>query len=289
MIDGVFLGSEAVAAGLITWGRLRGRTYRRIFPDVYAPADLRDGLRLRSLAAYLFARDRGGVLGGFSAALLLGADCAPPRASAEVLVERYVRPRPGLLVRYGTPSGPDVTTEAGCTVTSARRTAWDLCRRLPPAEAVVALDALARVGRFRPDELLHRRVAEPGARGCRSLDAVVALADPRAESPPETRLRLQLGAAGLAPEVQYRIRDEYGFVVARVDLAYPEARLAVEYDGADHFTRNRRERDAQRDTTLAAMGWVTLRFGHDQIGAAQTVDLVHRTLLERTTAARRAG
>jgi very-short-patch-repair endonuclease len=42
-----------------------------------------------------------------------------------------------------------------------------------------------------------------------------------------------------APEVQYHVVDEYGFVLARVDLAYPAARLAIEYDGATHFNRGR--------------------------------------------------
>lgn len=282
MIDGVFLGSGAVAAGLLTRGRLLGPGYRRILPDVYAPVALADGPRVRSLAAYLFVRRRGGVLAGYSAALLLGADCAPLSAPAEVIVGRYVRPRPGLLVRYGTPAAHDLAEADGCVVTSARRTAWDLARRLPLVEAVVAVDSLARVGRFRPAELLRRRTIEPGARGCRSLDEVLALADPRAESPPETRLRLQLVAAGLAPEVQYRIRDEYGFVVARVDLAYPDALLAIEYDGAAHFTREGRHRDLRRDATLAAMGWLTLRFGRDEIGAAQTADQVRRALHQRT-------
>jgi hypothetical protein len=87
-----------------------------------------------------------------------------------------------------------------------------------------------------------------GARGCRRLASVVALSDPRAESPMETRLRVGLVGAGLAvPEVQYPIVDEHGFTLARVDLAYPAARLAVEYDGALHFDRRRAELDRRRE------------------------------------------
>jgi SAM-dependent methyltransferase len=67
-----------------------------------------------------------------------------------------------------------------------------------------------------------------------------------AESPPETRLRVALVRAGLQPVVQHVVTDEHGFALARADLAYPDARLAVEYDGADHFDKMRAERDRFR-------------------------------------------
>ncbi|MBA2323940.1 MAG: DUF559 domain-containing protein [Pseudonocardiales bacterium] len=101
------------------------------------------------------------------------------------------------------------------------------------------------------------------------MDEIVALADPRAESPPETRLRLALLRAGLpAPEVQYQIRDEYDFVLAALP-GRPGAKLAIEYDGSTHYTRQRGELDRQRDAMLAGHGWQTLRFGRDDVGAAR--------------------
>ena len=286
MLSGPFRGSVAVETGLVTKNQLAGRSYRRLFPDVYAPCDLAVDLKLRSRAAYLLVADGGGVLAGYSAALLHGADCAPLRAPAEVLVSGTCRRHPGLAVRYGPTVGDEITEVSGCRVTSPLRTAWDLCRRLDRTEAVVALDALARAGRFSPDDLLARRLGEPGARGCRRLDVIVAASDPRAESPPETRLRLALIEAGLpTPEVQYEIRDEHGFVLARFDLAYPESKLAIEYDGAVHFSRRRREADLQRDTTVAGHGWQTLRFGRDTIGTAQLVWQVRSILAYRPRAA----
>ncbi len=60
------------------------------------------------------------------------------------------------------------------------------------------------------------------------------LADGLAESPQETRLRLRLHRSGLPPPVaQYEVRCD-GRFVARVDLAWPEQRLALECDGAWH-------------------------------------------------------
>jgi hypothetical protein len=73
----------------------------------------------------------------------------------------------------------------------------------------VALDALSHGGAFTPGDLLARAAAEPGARGCRRLAEVVALAEPKAESPPQTRLRVALVRAGLPrPVAQYRVVDE---------------------------------------------------------------------------------
>lgn len=197
-------------------------------------------------------------------------------------VHRKTRACPGLVVHHGGAVADDLVEVGGCLTTSPARTAWDLSRRLPLEEAVVALDALSRVGRFEPAQLLQRRAAQPGARGCRRLDEVVALADPRAESPPESRLRLAMWRAGLPhPEVQYPVIDEYGFVLARLDLSYPQAKLAIEYDGSTHFTRLQGERDRRRDAVLAARGWLTLRFGSDDIGAAQTIGTIRESLAAR--------
>jgi hypothetical protein len=281
-----FRGTEAVAAGLLTRARLYGPRYRRVYPDVYLPADLELDLATRSRAAYLLVRDRGGVLAGYAAAAVLGVDCAPDDAPAEVLLATNSRPHPGLLIHRGTATGADLTVVGDLRVTSPLRTAWDLARRLPLVEAVVVVDALAgcvagSAGGFAPAELLARRAAEPGARGARRLAEVVALADPRAESPPETRLRVALVRAGLPrPEVQFPVLDEYGFELARADLAYPAAKLAIEYDGSTHFEPSRARRDRERDGELAGIGWQTLRVVADDVGIGmlQTTQRVARLL-----------
>ncbi|MDT7659587.1 MAG: hypothetical protein QOF38_4302 [Pseudonocardiales bacterium] len=104
----------------------------------------------------------------------------------------------------------------------------------------------------------------------------------------ETRLRVALVRSGLAaPEVQYRIVDEYGFTLARVDLAYPAVKVAIEYDGSVHFDRRRAERDRQRDAELAGHGWQTVRLVADDLaGLPQTVLRV-RLLLESREPLRR--
>jgi uncharacterized protein DUF559 len=284
MLDGPFRGTEALAAGLLSYRRLHGPRYRRLFPDGYLPMALPFDFPTRSRAAYLLVRDRGGVLAGYSAAALLGVDCAPGDAQVEVIVPRFLRPCPGLRVGYARLEPADVVTTSDCAVTSARRTAWDLARRLSLVEAVVTVDALAHAHRFGPAELLARRAEDPGARGCRRLDDVVRLADARAESPMETRLRLALVRAGLpTPEVQYEILDRDWYLLARVDLAYPAARLAIEYDGSAHFDPGQRARDLRRDNELAARGWHTMRIDKAQAttGLARTVRNISATLARR--------
>lgn len=55
-----FRGSLAVAAGLVTWDRLRGPRYLRLFPDVCVPVGAEPpDLALRSRAAYRLVEGRG--------------------------------------------------------------------------------------------------------------------------------------------------------------------------------------------------------------------------------------
>jgi very-short-patch-repair endonuclease len=297
MVEQPFRGSVAIAAGVVTAAELRGPRFQRLFPDVYVPAT--DGpidLVTRSRAAHLLVEHRGGALGGYSAAALLGADCAPPGTPAEVIVAGAQRRHPGLRPHRGAIVSADLRRVKGCLLTSPERTAWDMLRRQPLVEAVVALDALAGLKcpddeRVTWDGLRRRREHEPGGRGCRQLEQMLALADPRAESAMETRLRMLLVQAGLpVPEVQFELVDEWGFVVARFDLAYPEHLLAIEYDGRGHVRREYSFDDRWRDGTTGDHGWHTMRFGYDDVMLThrRTARLV-RNRLERTHQARRAS
>ena len=152
-----FRGSLAVRAGLTTWGRLRGPRFVRLLPDVYCPTgDEPPDLRLRSLAAYRLVEGRG-VLAGYSAAVLLDADCARHRdVPAEVTVAGGgQRVHNGLVVRRERIARGETTWVDGVRCTSPLRTAYDLGRQEDLVEAVVAVDHLANRHRFSPDLLLH--------------------------------------------------------------------------------------------------------------------------------------
>jgi G:T-mismatch repair DNA endonuclease (very short patch repair protein) len=138
------------------------------------------------------------------------------------------------------------------------RTALDIACQEPLMEAVPALDVLlgrAIVGR---SELSEAAALLAGRRGGRRAQRAVALADPRAGSQPESRVRVLLTLAGLTPVPQFTVLDAEGGFVARVDLAFPEARIAIEYDGAWHAAPGQFARDRRRLNRLVAAGWTVV-------------------------------
>jgi very-short-patch-repair endonuclease len=279
-----FRGSAAIAAGLVTAKVLRGPRYVRVFPDTYVRRGEEADLRLRSLAAYRYVEGRG-VLSGHSAAVLLGADCAPKDAPAEVTVPGGgQREHPGLLVHRGALAAEDVRPCRGVLVTSGLRTGYDLGRRPGLVDAVVGIDALANVCRFDPADILALSDRRPSARGCRDLRRAVALADRRAGSPMETRLRLILVSGGLpAPEVQYPVLDDIRRRAVWLDLAYPAQRIGIEYEVADHTRPERVLLDAGRYTRLVDAGWRIYRFTKYQVYAEpdEIVATIGRALAAR--------
>lgn len=254
----VFTWAEAVGSGLLTARQLRSPCWRRLLRGVYAESSLPVAHGLYVAAARLLIPP-GAAFAGRSAAWVYGAeDLAGPEDPVEVLIDEGHRfgPVAGLVIRTERRIPPGhVVSVGGYARTSPPRTAWDLARAAPDlVEAVVVLDALMRAGVLRPRQL--PLLTGPLRRaGCRRVPAAAALADARSESPPETRLRVRMILAGLpAPTPQYVIRDD-GRFVARVDLAYPEAKLALEYDGLWHAERGQFGRDRRRLNALHAAGW----------------------------------
>jgi hypothetical protein len=257
-----FVGRDAIAAGLLTRSQLAGETWRRLLPDIYAWADLPLDHGLRCLAAGLYLRGRGAV-SGRDAAALWGADALMRGAPVEVTVPRGARVRPAgglVVVRSPLPAG-DVAAWAGIPLTTPGRTAFDLARRLPLVEAVVAVDAMLAARLVTSANLAASAAIRPYWPGLARLRKVLLLCDAGAESPQESRLRLILIAGGLPrPVCQYEVRDAAGLFVARLDLAYPAHRLGIEYEGDHHRGRGVFQDDLRRINRLRACGWTVLRF-----------------------------
>lgn len=276
-----FRGSAALGVGLVTPAQLRGPRFLRLFPDTYVRRSSEaPDLALRSRAAFAYVAGRG-VLSGYSAAELLGASCGAAGVPAEVTVPGGgQRAHPGLLVHRDALRGDEVTRCGGTWTTTPLRTAFDLARRTAPVdqvEAVVVLDALGLVGRFPADAVLRLAERYPRARGRTALPAVVGLADVRAGSPMETRMRLVLVTRGLPrPEAQYPVLDDRRRRAVWLDLAYPAHRIGIEYEGADHCRPDRVLRDAGRYTKLVDEGWRIYRLTKYEIygdpdGVAATI------------------
>jgi hypothetical protein len=106
------------------------------------------------------------------------------------------------------------------------------------------------------DQRLQARADRRGVVGARMS---MHLATGRADSPPESMLRLLVVEAGFPiPEAQYRIFTIDGRLLYVLDMAWPEVRIALEYDGyASH--EEREDRDQERDERMAGRGWITVR------------------------------
>jgi hypothetical protein len=255
-----FRGSSALASGALTRGVLYGPGYRRLYPDIHIAASAELDLETWSRAAHELVAPCG-VLAGYSAAELHGASCAPDGAPAEVILLDGYRRRAGpmLVVHLDAVAHGEITFVEGMRVTTPERTAADLARWAPSmTEAVVAVDALSFACGLDPEVITELVV--PGGRGAARVPRVVTLADRLSQSPMETRIRLAIVLAGLPPPV-----SQHAVVLAgrefALDLAYPEVRLGIEYNGADHLRPDRALRDLEREQLLVAAGWRIIRFG----------------------------
>lgn len=166
-------------------------------------------------------------------------------------------------------------------------TAWtQLAAWLDVPELVVAGDALLR--RQHPISTLARLQQTvddlaPGTRGSRRLREGLSLLRPGTDSCMESRLRLLLRAAGLPePEVNQCVPDGLGNPVARPDLSYPEARLAIEYDGDVHRTdRTTWRRDITRRRDLETLGWRVITCTADDLRLPRSaLYAIHAALTE---------
>jgi hypothetical protein len=259
---GPFVGRDAVNAGLLTKRQLSGPAWCRLLPGIYGWREVELSHRDRCLAASMYLDGRGAI-SGRDAATLWGADVLLRGAPIEATVSLETRlraPRGLSVVRSPLPAG-DVTSWAGIPITTPGRTAFDLARRMPIVEAVVCIDAMLAARLVAVEDLERSARARPGWTGLPQLSKVLLLCDAKAESPQESRLRLILIAGGLPrPVTQYEVRAPNGMFVARLDLAYPQHKLGVEYEGDHHRGRGAYQSDLRRINNLRTCGWTVLRF-----------------------------
>jgi hypothetical protein len=147
-----------------------------------------------------------------------------------------------------------VTRREGAPVTDAEATAVRLAGLLPGDEGVVAVDRLVATRNAGLDDIRLLAAATTGPGSARAR-AACALADGLAGSPQETRLRLLIGRSSLpAPVAQFWVVHQ-NRRVARVDFAWPDVKVAVEYDGLWHAEDGQFEKDRARLNRLREAGW----------------------------------
>ncbi|MFG3687818.1 hypothetical protein [Micromonospora sp. NPDC047740] len=136
--------------------------------------------------------------------------------------------------------------------------AWETAVWADPVRAVGILDALLAQGMVSRSTLADTADRNAGRPGGRRASWVFGLADPAAQSPPESHLRVRLVLAGLPrPVAQHPVRFDSGLVL-HPDLAWPQFRVAVEYDGTWHADADQLHRDRQRLNQFVGGGWLVL-------------------------------
>ena len=253
-----FIGSEAVASGALTPYELRTR-FTTIHRDVYIARGIDLTAVTHAHAAWLWSQRRG-VVAGRSASALHGAKWVDAGRPAELIYENRHSPR-AIRTWSNSIQDDEAVLLSGLKVTNPARTALDLACRYRLGEAVAAIDALSRATdlEMADVELLAERYK--GRRGIRRARRALSLVDAGAESPRETWLRLVLIRAGFpAPQTQIPVYDQYGELVAVLDMGWKEIKLAVEYDGEHHWTSRRQfSRDIRRAEALAELEWNVVR------------------------------
>ncbi|UTX54066.1 hypothetical protein [Leucobacter aridicollis] len=177
-----------------------------------------------------------------------------PARAPRVRGIRGVQVRPGLVA---------LQSSSGLRTTSPSTTWAMLGRWLSREELVVLGDAIVNASRFGRDALiaLDAAASVPGRPRARLLREALSLVRVGSASPPETQLRLALHAAGLPePELDVNVRDASGGFLGRSELAYPDSRLAIEYE-SDHHRVDQRQwnRDIDKYQAYAESGWRIIR------------------------------
>lgn len=253
------LGQRAARAAI------KNELWRPVLRGTYTDASGEIDLTLRARAAQLILPS-GCVVADRCLLWLHGVDVLPPgqdRPLLEVVVERgaVVPRRAGLRGRQAALPPGDRRVLRGVRTLRLVRACVDLMRLLSLADAVVVADAVQHAELVSLESLVDEFAAHRGLRGIRQAEHALELSSPLAESPPESRLRVNLVLAGLTPVPQYDVRTADGRWLARVDLAFPEARVAIEYDGKEVHSRvDVFARDRQRQNALVQAGWVVLRY-----------------------------
>jgi hypothetical protein len=279
-MGGPFVGSEAIAAGLLTRSQLAAR-YTRLFRDVYVNPDTQVTAALRAKAGWLWAK-RQGVVAGFAAAALHGSKWVGDTTTVELFHENRHR-LPGLRTRGDRIGEDEIVIVDGVPVSSPTRTALDLGCWYPTMSGVAAIDALARATDIKAAdvELLAQRY--PGRRGIARARLAISLFDSGAQSPKETWLRLVLVQAGLPrPQTQIPVFDEFGSAIAYLDMGWEDVKVAVDYDGDHHRSdRSQYNWDIRRLERLQHRGWTLIRV----VAGDRPADIVRRVRTALSTRA----
>lgn len=272
-----FTVSEARAANL-SRSRLRSSDLASAGRLLYLPAGWE--FELPSLARALSAATPGAWVSHLTAAVLLGLwlpawfqDCRDLHLSKPKSLPQ-VR-RDGVIGHTVLAYDDEIMVWEGIRISTPARTWLDLARMLPLEDLVAMGDQLIRQPRpelelrcqpwSTAQELREMLSRHPKMQGIVKARAAVDLMRAGADSAPETFLRLAMMDGGLPePELQVQVVPGNSYSPA-ADLGYRRHRIAIQYDGGHHLTREQQSRDNRRDAAFHSAGWRYFKFNADDL------------------------
>lgn len=168
---------------------------------------------------------------------------------------RHKCKRDGIHLRFYT-HPPELALVKGVWATSPPQTFLDLARSLEFADLLVLGDSLVRRAGCSPTDI-RQLVANSSAHGAGHARAVAKLVRRRVESPNESRLRLLMVSGGIPePTLNLVVHGTHRRATRRIDLAFEDYKVGVEFDGHHHIEQiSQWNDDILRREELEAMGW----------------------------------
>ena len=259
---GVFLRRDALALGYSDRGltravkakvihRVRHGSY--VFADQWQRLDEKGRHLVRAMAV-LRTANSAVALSHVTALLMMGVpvwDLPLDDVHLTRVDGRAGRRQAGVAQHRGLVLPGDICDCGGVAITSPARTAIDITRVADVEHSVVILDHLLHTGAVTKSALRDRSAAMKFAPDTLTTDLVIRLADERLESVGESRSNYMFWRGGLPkPTPQLDIFNEWGEIVARVDFAWPEYGVFLEFDGKNKYEKPRKKGESVLDVVL---------------------------------------
>jgi hypothetical protein len=280
--DGVITWQQALDCGL-SWSAvnaaLRTGRWRRLTRGAYlVDAHLYDVVpRRATLRAALLRHGKDAALWGATAAEVLGIAGVvgwPGKPWVLVPFAEAKHPDPDARLRFRVLCETEIVVVDGFRVTIPERTLADAIPQFDRATGLSLLDSAMHIGVVEPANLRVVCELAKGRRGAPRVRELAGLADSRAATPLESRVRLPCIDVGMPPdELQWPVVDANGVLLGYGDMAWIKNRprpLIGEADGKDPHSQPE------------ALFWDRRR-GNNFTGAA--VDIVRFTWADASTPA----
>lgn len=290
---GLISRTQALACGLTrnqVQGRVSAARWIAVAPSVYRIAGAPTSWQQNTMAACLAGPS--GTLGSHLTAAALYGWCDPPLLP-HVTVGRSTSARKRIFVAHrANLQLEDRTLVGGIPATAPARTVVDSATLLtgrPLGELIDNALCSPLTDGGAVSAALDRAARGPGRKGSAELRRALEDWDPRVRpgSPAELRALRLIRQWGFAtPVQQFVVRGADGSFVARLDLAWPEPKVGVEYDSVRFHAQNRWDGDEARHASLRAVGFEVISMDKADLLPG---DRRLRDDLERAFRARRAA